>query len=174
MKKFFKWCLIIAGGLLALFGALCLVVAVFTDEEAAAFQSDTCTVAQFRNYVERDINKELANLNNPVVKRIEAAHGTVTVKKIYVSDVQVKTKDGSDLAGPEGNNVRSFSVAITSIWDGVFHKDGRTVLGILFENVNGELEVTAAKILQTDAMINMEDQNFWYNVGYGIGALLAM
>ena len=174
MKKFFKWSALTVGGLFALFGVICLVAAIFEDEEAAAYESETCTVEQFRTYVEREINRELVKKDHPIAKRIESAHGTVTVKRLYVSDVQVETKDGSNIVGAEGKNIRSFSVAITSIWDGVFHKDGRTVLGILFEDVNGKIEVTKAQIIATDAMVNMEDPDFWYNVGFGIGTLLAL
>ena len=47
-------------------------------------------------------------------------------------------------------------------------------MGILFEDVNGKIEVTKAQIIATDAMVNMEDPDFWYNVGFGIGTLLAL
>ena len=102
-----------------------------------------------------------------VRKRIEDAHGTVTVSHAYVLKCDVTTTDGSDKA----KNISLVTVTIRFNWDGIIHKGGTTDLEV---DLTADGKCTRSRIVRTDAMVNMEDENFWYNVGYGIGALLAL
>ena len=56
-------------------------------------------------------------------------------------------------------------------WYGIIHKGGTTDLEV---DLTADGKCTRSRIVRTDAMVNMEGENFWYNVGYGIGALLAL
>ena len=129
------------------------------------------TVAEFANQYEKKINESLANPKNAFRKYVEDDHVTVDVKEAYVSDLKIETKDGSNNTGEGGHNIRKIKMNITTKWDGFFHKDGTTVLGILIENVGGKFKITEQKIVKTDALIH--DLEFWFNAGWIVGVLLA-
>ena len=131
-------------------------------------------VKEFSAKFERDINTALEYRGNAFRKYVEDSHGTVDVRYAYVSDLKVETKDGSDDAGTDGQNIRRIRMEITAIWDGVIHKGGSTVIGIVLENVNGKFEVREPKIIRTDALINLRDSEFWFDTGWLIGALIAI
>ena len=103
----------------------------------------------------------------PFRKRIEDAHGTVTVSHAYVLKCDVMTTDGSDKA----KNISLVTVTIRFNWDGIVHKGGTTDLEV---DLTADGKYARSRIVRTDAMVNMEDKDFWYDVGYGIGALLAL
>ena len=50
---------------------------------------------------------------------------------------------------------------VTTIWDGIFHYNGKTILGITVEDTGDGLNPTGAKIVYTDAIVNVEDPKFW-------------
>jgi hypothetical protein len=125
------------------------------------------TVEEVRHKIVNDFNGELASPSCLVRKRIEDAHGTVTVSHAYVLKCDVTTTDGSDKA----KNISLVTVTIRFNWDGIIHKGGITDLEV---DLTADGKCTRSRIVRTDAMVNMEDENFWYDVGYGIGALLAL
>ncbi|MBO4649156.1 MAG: hypothetical protein J5806_13470 [Lentisphaeria bacterium] len=152
---------LIAGAVLA------VVIIIITICKAC-----TTTVAEYRETTRQRINYELSSSNHKLRQRVEAAHVTVTVYSAYMSDLQIQTKDGSDNAGSDGSNIQHMHMEITARWNGAIHKGGKTVIGIDFENINGKFEVTSSKIIKTDALVNTEDPNFWYEVGAAAAVLL--
>ena len=153
---------------------LAIVVGVTSVAILMYSQNNRYTVNWCREKMEKELNEKLSQSDNPIVKKVEAAHGTVDVTQAYVSDLSITTKDGSDIAGEHGENIRNISCIITTRWDGYIHKNGTTVVRITWENINGKLQVTNAKIIRTDALINMEDPAFWYEVGGAIAWLLLL
>ena len=135
--------------------------------EAEAKREAEMTVEDVRHKIVDDLNGELASPSCLVRKRIEDAHGTVTVSHAYVLKCDVTTTDGSDKA----KNISLVTVTIRFNWDGIIHKGGTTDLEV---DLTADGKCTRSRIVRTDAMVNMEDATFWYNVGYGIGALLAL
>lgn len=125
------------------------------------------TVEEVRHKIVDTFNEELSSSTCPVRKRIEDAHGTVTVSHAYVLKCDVMTTDGSDKA----KNISLVTVTIRFNWDGIVHKGGTTDLEV---DLTADGKCTRSRIVRTDAMVNMEDKDFWYDVGYGIGALLAL
>lgn len=130
------------------------------------------TVADFRNDTEQNINRALQQENNMIKQLVETAHVTVTLTEAYVSDVRATTKDGSNLAGRNGSNIKNTKIYITTRWDGFLHKNGKTVVELSYERVRDEWKVMDAKIVETDAWVDITDSKFWYKVGVGIGVLL--
>lgn len=125
------------------------------------------TVEEVRHKFVDTLNEELSSSTCPFRKRIEDAHGTVTVSHAYVLKCDVTTTDGSDKA----KNISLVTVTIRFNWDGIIHKGGTTDLEV---DLTADRKCTRSRIVRTDAMVNMEDKDFWYDVGYGIGALLAL
>ena len=167
-----KFTTFIIGGIVAVFiiwGACSL----FSSPSAKALSEEKIiTVQEYSEAVQRNINTALSNPNHGVRKRIESAHGTVTTTSAYVSKIQVLTKNGSNNAGKDGSNVREVNMNIMVRWDGVFHKNGYTEFYISLDTASTQVHVNEAKIVKTNALINMEDPNFWFEVGTGIGLLL--
>ena len=155
----------------ALLLILCIVGVATASSKPA---EKVFTVKDFRVRVEHELNEELKSPNHPIRKRTENAHVTVDVRMAYVSDIQVVTKDGSNNVGKVGENIRRMSIDITTIWDGFFRKDGKTVFHIEWQNVNGEFKVTQDKIAQTDAIYNAEDPESCWDLGFNIGLLLSL
>ena len=135
--------------------------------DADAKQETEMTIEDVRHKIVEDLNEQLSNSTCPVRKRIEDAHGTVTVSHAYVLKCDVTTTDGSDKA----KNISLVTVTIRFNWDGVIHKGGTTDLEV---DLTPDGKCARSRIVRTDALVNKEDENFWYNIGYGIGALLAL
>ena len=135
--------------------------------EAEAKREAEMTVEEVRHKIVDTLNEELSSSTCPFRKRIEDAHGTVTVSHAYVLKCDVMTTDGSDKA----KNISLVTVTIRFNWDGIVHKGGTTDLEV---DLTADGKCARSRIVRTDAMVNMEDEDFWYNVGYGIGALLAL
>lgn len=133
--------------------------------EAEAKREGEMTVEEVRHKIVDALNGELASPSCLVRKRIEDAHGTVTVSHAYVLKCDVMTTDGSDKA----KNISLVTVTIRFNWDGIVHKGGTTDLEV---DLTADGKCARSRIVRTDAMVNMEDKDFWYDVGYGIGALL--
>ena len=155
-----------------IFGIVSSLAVVIFLVIALASGANDMTVAEFREAAEQEINKALSTSDHDLRRYVENAHKTVTVHTAYVSDMQITTKDGSNNAGAEGNNIRRIHLEITTRWDGMIHKNGHTVVGIDIESINGEAKVTSAGIIRTDAMVNTEDPKFWYEVGAAAALLL--
>lgn len=135
--------------------------------DAEAKREGEMTVEEVRHKIVDTFNEELSSSTCPVRKRIEDAHGTVTVSHAYVLKCDVMTTDGSDKA----KNISLVTVTIRFNWDGIVHKGGTTDLEV---DLTADGKCARSRIVRTDAMVNMEDKDFWYHVGYGIGALLAL
>lgn len=125
------------------------------------------TVEEVRHKIVDTLNEELSSSTCPIRKRIEDAHGTVTVSHAYVLKCDVTTTDGSDKA----ENISLVTVTIRFNWDGIIHQGGTTDLEL---DLTADGKCTRSRIVRTDAMVNMEDPDFWWDVGYGIGTLLAL
>ena len=133
------------------------------------------TVAEYREKVEKKFNEELQDKSHPVRKLVETAHVTVDVKRAYVSGIKLTTKDGSNVAEIGGkNNIRQADIQISTLWDGIFHKGGKTVLRVTIEDVGGKFQTTGHEIFYTDAMMNLEDPKFWFDLGALLGLLLLL
>ena len=124
------------------------------------------TVGEVRQKIVGLLNAELSNPSSKLRKRIEDAHATVTVSHAYVLKCDVTTFDGTDKA----KNISLVTVTIRFNWDGIVHQGGTTDLEV---DLTADGKCVRSRIVRTDAMVNAEDPDFWYNVGYGIGALLA-
>ena len=129
------------------------------------------TVEEFRQEVITSLNAELAKSDCPAWKRIEEAHGTVTVYSAKVKSITVDTLDGSNYAD-EGRNVSTVTMELEFHWDGIIHRGGTTILEIVYDEQADKL--LRAEITYSDAMINIEDPNFWYNVGLVLGTAMAL
>ena len=135
--------------------------------EAEAKREAEMTVEDVRHKIVDALNGELSNPSSKLRKRIEDAHVTVTVSHAYVLKCDVTTFDGSDKA----KNISLVTVTIRFNWDGIVHQGGTTDLEV---ELTADGKCVRSRIVRTDAMVNAEDPDFWYNVGYGIGELLAL
>ncbi len=120
-------------------------------------QGDTFRQNQFT------LQEKIPNVQHVTRKRIEDAHCTVKVKMAYVLACDVTTMDGSENVGNDCSNIRSATVDVKFVWDGIIHLDGYSVLRLVFD-MHSKSTVTA-KIIDTDAMVNIEDPAFWCAVG---------
>lgn len=127
------------------------------------------SVDDFRADLVREANRELANPNSQLRKRIELAHATVTVQSAYVLSCDVSTLDGSNRAGNDGDNIRACSLLLRFEWQGLL-ESGYTDLRIDIDAVNRR---TSSGIEDTTAAVNLEDTSFWFDVGAEIGGLIA-
>lgn len=124
------------------------------------------TVADFRSELVRKFNGELASPGSPLRKRIERAHGTVTVKSAHVVRCDLATFDGSNRAGENGENIRGCNILLRFEWEGVIDK-GYTDLRAIYDGANDRWH---AEIDYTTAAINFEDPEFWGSVMDGFVA----
>ena len=129
------------------------------------------TVDEWSSQAIAAFNAELAKPDSPIRQRIEAAHLTVNVIDAEVLSLKASTRDGSDYAD-DGENIETFTIRIKFTWDGVLQKDGYTVLEMAYDMDNGKL--VKSDIIDTNAAFNTEDPSFWFDVGWGIGTLLAL
>lgn len=125
------------------------------------------TVADVRSELVRKFDGELAAPGSPLRKRIERAHGTVTVKSAHVVRCDLATFDGSNRAGENGENIRGCDMLLRFEWEGVFDK-GYTDLRAIYDGVNARWQ---AEIDYTTAAINFEDPEFWQSAidGFVVG-----
>ena len=153
---------------------ICIVAAICAIIFASCDACQTVTVSEYEAKCRKKIDSELTSRNHSVRRRIEDAHITVDVKYAEVSFIKCQTYDGSnDAGGKEGRNIKNVRMQITAVWDGVFHRNGQTVFEmILAKTPNGKWQVQNGEIVKTDALVNLEDPNFWFDVGVIIGTLL--
>lgn len=140
----------------------------------AAKEARTTEVVEHQKTVEEWQKEFTAGLsdeikNDAILKnRIEQAHGgTITVTSSNITKITTTTIDGSNFSGKNGENIATVEVDITFRWDGVFHKNGYTILTINFDIQNDR--ITSSYIKDTDAIINYENEQFWSDLGFLIG-----
>lgn len=151
--------------------ALWIVWPSGTKEPPTPVRQAEITVDDVRREIVTSLNTALSNQSCPLRKRIEDAHGTVTVSHAHVLKCDITTVDGSDKAGVDHANISLITVIIRFNWDGIIHKDGTTDLEV---NLTADGNCTRARIVRTDAMVNTEDPDFWYDVGKGIAVGLSL
>ena len=130
------------------------------------------TLEEYQQECIQSMNKALQDPNNAIKQRIESAHKTVVVTSAHVTRCEATTIDGSNNAGVDGSNIASLKLNIMTRWDGMIHKNGYTVFSIEYDLSGGEYKVKNAGIIETNALVNTEDPEFWYAVGYAAGYLL--
>lgn len=129
------------------------------------------TVSDYEAETIREINEELSKPDSKLKKRIEDAHLTVTVKSTEIVRCDVTTVDGSENTGRDDSNIDKVSMLIRFNWEGFIDK-GYTDLCIEYDVQNKRL--LKSEIDHTTALVNVENPSFWYDVGYIIGAALAL
>lgn len=106
-----------------------------------------------------ELNTELLNAEHPLRLRVQERHLTVTVKEAKVTHFEAKTKHNLGWTGWDGCNLEACTFDITFTWDGVLHKGGKTVLRIVMNPIDNE--VSTVEVIQTDAAINLGDNDTW-------------
>lgn len=129
------------------------------------------TVDDYKAEIIQSVNEDLAKADSKLKKRIEDAHLTVTVKSTCIVRCDVTTFDGSDKAGKDDDNIDKVSVLVRFNWEGQFLGSGYTDLLIAYDVHNDRL--LKSEIDHTTAIINVEDPNFWWDVGVSLGILFS-
>lgn len=164
-----QWGGYVVGGVIAIIVIVILLLNHSTEK--------TKTVEEWVRVLTSSINEELRDTKNGpwknVYRHIESAHATVTAKSGYVKTCQVETIDGSNKVGSNEENISRVHLVITVRWDGIIHRNGYTDFYFLLDpRQNTALE---AKIIDTNAMINLEDPALWEEAGAAIlGAIMAL
>ena len=130
------------------------------------------TVAQYTQKQIDDLSSEVASWGTKrpeIVKRVEAKHGTVTVKNVQVKHFSIQTIDGGNFVHGDGENISEYKLVLRFWWDGIIHENGHTDIGFVIDN-DGKCVKTWTD--DTDALIDLEDPNFWYGVGAALGSML--
>ena len=131
------------------------------------------TVQEYEYDVRNTFDRALIERDHLVRRQVESAHVTVKVRSAEVSYIKCQTYDGSNNAGEKGQNIKSIRMQITTIWDGIFHKNGKTVFEwTLGKDYNGEWKTQYGEIVETDAKINISDPRFWFSTGMALILLL--
>ena len=105
------------------------------------------------------------------VRDVEERHGTVTVKDVQVKFYNVQTIDGGNVVYGGGENISEQKLVLRFWWDGILHTDGHTDIGFL---LNKDDKCLKTWTVETDAIFDREDPDFWYDIGFALGALLAL
>ena len=129
------------------------------------------TVDDVKRHFIAKLNKEMSNSSCPVWERIENAHITVKVYRANVLECDVATIDGSDEVGADRSNILRVTVKVRFYWDGLVQQAGTTDVAF---DLTADGKCTRSQIVRTDARWNTEDPEFWWDVGWCIGALLAL
>ena len=120
------------------------------------------TVEQYRAEIGERINSQLSNPNHAWRKYVEDAHLTVKVVKAYVNRCSVSTIDGSALAGMNDSNISEIDLVIRFYWEGMID-EGHTDLEIVIDKRADK--ILKAEIIDTTAIVNTADPNFWMELG---------
>lgn len=129
-------------------------------------------VSQYTQKQIEDLSSEVASwaTKRPeIVRRVEGKHGTVTVKSVQVKHFSIQTVDGGNLVYGDGENISEYKLVLRFWWDGIIHENGHTDIGFVI-NKAGECVKTWTD--DTDALIDLEDPDFWYGVGAALGSML--
>jgi len=126
------------------------------------------------DYIERivaDINRNIEeDESNFFFKYVEGAHVTVKAKTGAVTNCFIETINGSDYPGYNGENVSRIYVAVTVLWDG-FVDSGHSVVAVTVDHQQNA--ILNAEIVETSAMVNIKDPDFWRGL-VEIGSLLLL
>ena len=125
------------------------------------------TVEQYKSECVKSLNSQLGNPNDALRKFIENAHLTVTVTDAYVLSCEVTTLDGSSSAGENDSNIHRVEAIIRFGWDGIIDKGGHSDLKLVIDAQTKQIK--DSKIINTTAAINVEDPEFWFQVGELLG-----
>ena len=99
-----------------------------------------------------EVSKRLNVSDSGAGRFVEEAHRTVTVRSLSLTRCEVLTSDGSGELRNDLSNLKRVDIEITALWDGWFHKRGRTVVGYsLIRDKGGAVRATPMKILSTTA-----------------------
>lgn len=128
------------------------------------------TVEDTRAEIRQEMEKELASPSSSWRTRIEDAHVTVHVTSAEVVWIDLETKDGSNLAGDDDENIKALTMLLRFHWQGMIDS-GYTDLKIVHDAINKRTETA---IDYTTAMVNTEDTDFWTDLGFLIGTALAL
>lgn len=149
----------------AVVGIVVLICSV-GDSERTVDQYKRDQIAEFNAKVSTWINDR-----NPIVQNVEQRHGTVTVKNVQVVSYDIQTVDHGNIVYGEGENVAQHELILRFWWDGIFHTNGHTDIGFIFDKDGNLLKRWTA---ETDAMIDFEDPDLWYEIGFALGTLLVL
>ena len=104
-----------------------------------------------------------------VKKYIEDIHPMVTYKRAAISEMRAVTVDGSNNAGPRGENISEVEVLVTFYWEGPVTKDGFTEVRFNYDYQGRQLK--SQRFEQSNAKINLATVD-WFKVGVALGTLL--
>lgn len=157
--------------LIGLCVSIAIVVCCCSCDDSNSFSVvETKSVEQYRSEIVHTMNSVLKDKDNHLHRRVESAHGTVTVYKAFVSHCEIVMHDTSGRVKKDESNVKQIRMEITFYWNGIIHQGGHTVLRLILDNAGDEWMINTAKIVETDALVNTEDPDFWI----GVGSLLLM
>lgn len=145
---------------------LCLKSCVSSDADL--------TIDQYTQKQIEEISSEVSSWakDRPnVVQYVENKHGTVTVKDVQVKLYKVQTVDGGNVVRSGGKNIFEQTLVLRFWWDGKLHTGGHTDIGFLLDKEGTCLKTWTA---ETDAIFDREDPDCWYDIGFALGALLAL
>ena len=132
-------------------------------------ESKWMTVDEARRELMADINSDLEKPDSNLIKYVEGAHLTVTVKSTSIVRCDIETIDGSNRVGRNEENIKFITLLIRFNWEGVFDK-GYTDVIMEYDAVNKR--VVNSGIDYTTALVNTEDTDFWVGLGVLVGSLL--
>lgn len=135
-------------------------------------EGSSVTVAQYTQKQIEALSSEVAawGTERPkIVEYVEDKHGTVTVKNVQVKQFSIQTIDGGDLVYGDGKNISEYRLVLRFWWDGIIHENGHTDIGFVIDK-DGNCVKTWTD--DTDALIDLEDPDFWYGVGAALGSML--
>lgn len=161
---------LVGGGIIV---ALLIAAATFFggEEGGAGGEGGRITTQQAAELIAQGLNESIKdNPHNGLFTAIEQAHVSVTAKSGRVTGCRIQTIDGGNYVNEDGGNISSIWIQFTVTWDGVLHKNGRTVLEMI---LSGDGNITDAKITATDAMVNITDPDWWKAAGELLGTVLS-
>ena len=132
------------------------------------YQITIKTIDQFEDELKKWVDHILASPDHGWRKYIESAHLTVKVSRAYVRKCTATTKDGSCLTGENNSNIDEVVLVVRFFWDG-FIDSGHTDLEMKIDWQ--EEKCLTAKIIDTTALVNLQDPSFWTGLA---GCLFAL
>ena len=126
------------------------------------------TISEYTQQLINAIKEEVdtwARTRPDIVQAIEKKHGTVTVDAVDLRSLDVRTYDNSGFVRNDLGNVGSVEFVIRFWWDGIFHQDGHTDVEFVLVPKGDEVEFRKCSVIDTDALINLDDPAFWAEVG---------
>jgi|ERR1035437_2629279 hypothetical protein len=154
--------------ILALGGFLIVLFGLFFVGSKNSPVSATTTTEQYIAQTSPKISNELSE-SAKLKEYVEAIHPLTSFKSARVSEMRVRTVDGSNLVGKLGSNISEVELLVTFYWEGPLTKDGFTEVRFSYDN-NGHTK--SFRFERSNAAINLATVD-WFKVGFTIGALLA-